>query len=43
MNNPENDSKEKFFDHNGLKYVLEAQKNIGLDRGVEDVFYFYIY
>lgn len=37
MDNPESDTKEKFYDHNGLKAVLEAQKNIGLDRGVEDV------
>lgn len=37
MESGDSDQKEKIYDHNSLKHLIESQKNITLDRGVEDV------
>lgn len=37
MENLDGDLKDKIYDHNSLKFILDAQKNVSLDRTVEDV------
>jgi len=42
MENTDNEIKEKVYDHQSLKHLIDLQKNIVLDRQVEDVVFFVV-